>query len=80
MHEDRKIDVIAYSGYKEEESPRFFFLFQEKIEVLRVLNMWVEEGIDDRHRKRFFRVRASDGYNHTLYYDEVKKSWYLSGQ
>ncbi|MEJ2697783.1 MAG: hypothetical protein P8013_14185 [Candidatus Sulfobium sp.] len=79
MHEDREIEVIAYSGYKAEESPRFFFLDHEKIEVLRILRMWVEEGIEDRRRKRFFRVRASDGYNHTLYYDEGVRSWFLTG-
>lgn len=78
MHEDREIEVIAYSGYKAEESPRFFFLDQEKLEVLRIVDMWIEEGIDDRKRKRFFRVRASDGYTHTLYYDEGRGSWFLS--
>lgn len=78
MHEDRKIDVIAYSGYKAEESPRFFFLEREKIEVLRILKMWVEEGVVDRRRKRFFRIRASDGYIHTLYYDEGIRNWFLS--
>ena len=79
MHEDREIEVIAYSGYKAEESPRFFFLEQEKMEVLRVLRMWVEEGIEDRQRKRFFRIRASDGYIHTIYYDDGLKRWFLSG-
>jgi hypothetical protein len=78
MRADRKIDVIAYSGYKPEESPRYFFLDREKIEVLRILNMWIQEGLEDRQRKRFFRVRAGDGYTHTLYYDEGKKSWFLS--
>lgn len=78
MHEDRKIEVIAYSGYKAEESPRFFFLDREKIEVLRILNMWVDEGVEDRRRRRFFRIRASDGYIHTMYYDEGVKSWFLT--
>lgn len=79
MHEDSEIEVIAYSGYKAEESPRFFFLQREKIEVLRILRMWVEEGIEDRKRKRFFKLRASDGYTHILYYDEGLKKWFLSG-
>lgn len=79
MHEDMEIEVIAYSGYKAEESPRFFFLDREKIEVLRILKMWIEEGVDDRQRRRFFKVRASDGYVHTLYYDEGIRHWFLSG-
>lgn len=79
MHEEKKIEVIAYSGYKAEESPRFFFLDRERLEVLRVMKMWIEEGIDDRRRKRFFRIKASDGYIHTLYYDESMRSWFLSG-
>jgi hypothetical protein len=79
MQGERKIEVIAYSGYKAEESPRFFFLDRERLEVLRVMKMWIEEGINDRRRKRFFRIKASDGYVHTLYYDEGTRSWFLSG-
>jgi hypothetical protein len=71
----KKIKVVSYSGGKGEESPRSFVLDGEKIEVLSVLRMWVEEGAADRKRKRFFTVRGSDGYSHTLYHDEESLEW-----
>lgn len=73
----KKIEVIAYSGHKEEESPRAFFIDGEKIEVIEVLKMWIEEGLEDKGRKRFFKVKASDGYFYTLFYDEKLSEWFL---
>jgi hypothetical protein len=75
---DEKIKVIAYSGYKGEQSPRVFVLHNEKIEVIEILSSWVEEGLDNRKRKRFFKVQGSDGYRYKIYYDEKVKKWFLS--
>lgn len=73
-----RIEVISYSGYRGEESPRLFIIHGESIEVRKILKMWVEEGYETRERKRFFRVRGSDGYEHTIYYDEKAMEWFLS--
>ncbi len=74
---EEKIKVIAYSGYRGEETPRSLILHNEKIEVLVILNMWIEEGLEDRERKRFFRVKGSDGKTHKIYYDEKAMEWFF---
>ncbi|MEW6418650.1 MAG: hypothetical protein AB1480_11080 [Nitrospirota bacterium] len=73
---DKRIEVITYSGYRAEESPRAFMLNGEKIEVVRILDMWIEEGDEDRTRKRFFKVKGSDGYTHKIYYNEKIMTWF----
>jgi len=68
--------VITYSGYRGEETPRFILIHDEKIEVVAILDMWVEEGLKDRVRKRVFRVKGSDGKTHKIYYDEKGMEWF----
>lgn len=75
---DERIEVIAYSSYRGEESPRVFIFHGEKIEVIEILNMWIEEGIEDKARKRFFKVKGSDGYMHKLYYAEKTMEWFYT--
>ena len=75
---DEEIEVIAYSSYRGEESPRVFILQGEKIEIMEILNMWIEEGIEDKTRKRLFEVRGSDGYMHKLYYAEKTMEWFYT--
>ena len=73
---EEKIEVIAYSGYRGEETPRTIFLPDKKIEVLEILKRWVEEGAGDRERKRFFRVKGKDGFEHKIYYSEGSMEWF----
>ena len=72
---EEKIEVIAYSGYREEETPRTIFFHGERIEVVEILKRWLEERSEDRLRKRFFRIRGSDGKIHKIYYDEKGMEW-----
>jgi len=74
---DEKIEVVAYSGYRGEECPRSFILHKEKIEVIQILRMWIEERLEDKTRRRFFEVKGSDGYRYKIYYDEKVKDWFL---
>jgi hypothetical protein len=76
---DSKIDIGSYAGHQGEESPRVFFAHGEKITVLKVLSMWIEEGEGDRKRKRFFLLHGSDGFEHTLYYDLEAGVWFYRG-
>jgi hypothetical protein len=76
MH-DRKIVVTAYAGYKSAESPRAFALNDQRIDIIEVQKMWIEEEEKGLARKRFFRVKGSDGFTHTLYYDERAQDWFL---
>jgi hypothetical protein len=73
---EEKIDVIAYSGHRDEEIPMTIFLYEKKIEILEILKRWTEEGVKDRRRKRFFKVKGSDGFIHTIHYDEKLKEWF----
>jgi hypothetical protein len=73
---EEKIEVIAYSGYRGEETPRAMILRDERIEVAEILRMWIEEGLEDRSMKRFFKVKGSDGKTYELYYDETVMEWF----
>jgi len=72
------IGVITYSGYRGEETPRSFIFQGKKIEVSEIIRMWIEEGIKDRVRKRFFKVKGIDGFEYEIYYDEKVKEWFLT--
>jgi hypothetical protein len=42
------IKVIAYSGYRGDESPRAFFINDEKITVVEIVDMWIEESLSNQ--------------------------------
>ena len=73
---DQRIKVIAYSGYRGEETPRAIILQGERIEVVGILRRWIEEGVGDRARKRFFIVKGNDGILRKIYYDEKIMEWF----
>lgn len=75
---DERVEVVAYSGFRGEESPRSFILHNENIEVIQILRMWIEERLEDGARRRFFEVKGSDGYRHKIYYDETEKEWFIA--
>jgi hypothetical protein len=70
------IKVIAYSGYQGEESPRAFFIHDEIITVVEILDMWIEEGLSDRMRKRFFIVKTNNDQQYKIYIDEKTLEWF----
>jgi len=71
-----QIIVIPYAGYRGDEAPRAFFLGNVRIDVLSVLESWVEETAGTRVRLRLFVVKGSDGRTHTLAYDEELNLWF----
>ncbi len=73
-----RIDVIAYAGRKGDERPKTFILRGLRIDVVEIVDRWIEEGLRDRVRKRCFRVKGSDGGMHTIYFDETDGEWYYS--
>jgi hypothetical protein len=72
-----RIEVIAYSGYRGEETPRTILFRQKRIEVIEILKQWLEERSDDREIRRFYRVKGRDGDLYTIYYDEKSMGWFL---
>jgi len=73
---EEKIEVIAYSGYRCEETPRIIFLRGERIEVIEILEQWIEEGPDDRTTKRFYQIKGNDGVVRRIYYNEKIMEWF----
>lgn len=73
----KKVSVTAYAGYKGQERPVSFSIDDEKIEVIEITDMWIEEGYSDRSRRTFFRVRGDDGYIHIIWHDEKSLKWFL---
>jgi len=73
-----RIDVIAYAGRKGDERPETFILRGLRIDIVEIVNQWIDEGFKDRVRKRCFRVKGNDGNVHTIYYNETDLEWYYS--
>ncbi len=75
MHTER-IDVIAYAGRKGDERPRTFILRGLRIDVVAVMDHWIEENFSNRERKRYFTVKGNDGNIHRIYFNENVMEWY----
>ena len=74
------IKVKAYSGYRREEKPRAFFINNEQITVAEILDMWIEESLPDKTRKRFFIVKGNDKQKYKIYNDEKTLEWFCEMQ
>lgn len=64
-----QIRVECHAGYRGEAEPRAFFLERRRVEVMAVLDRW----LDPRHR--YFKVQAYDGTRYLLRYDEDAELW-----
>ncbi len=76
---DSKIDIGSYSEYEGKQSPRVFFAHGEKITVVNVRKMWLEEQGEDGKQRRFYVVQGTDGFDHTLYHDLETGAWFYRG-
>lgn len=63
------IRVECYAGHRGEEAPRRFFLGERKIEVMEIVDRW----LDPAHR--YFKVRGDDGGVYILRHDVLKDYW-----
>jgi hypothetical protein len=77
MHTEQ-IDVLSYAGRRGDERPLTFILRGLRIYVIAILDHWIEEGFEDRARKRHFTVKGSDGNSHQIYYDEQVLEWFYT--
>ena len=75
---EERIEVIAYSGYRGEETPRAILLNEKRIDVVEILRQWVEERSATRKTRRFYQIRGSDENLYTIYYDEKSMEWFHS--
>ena len=74
----KKIKVTSYSGHKAHERPKNFILHGREINVVEISDMWIEEELMNKGRKRFFKILGNDGYEYKIYFDEQKAGWFLA--
>jgi hypothetical protein len=72
-----RIDVKCYSGYRGEERPLSFIFNDKPFKVVNILDRRMEEDLSSRERKRFYKIKASDGKIYTLIHREAKNEWIL---
>lgn len=72
-----KIEVRSHAGVRGDERPLSFECYGERVEVVQILRMWIEQRQTGEGIRRYFRVRGSDGFLHTLYFDEREQCWFL---
>ena len=65
-----KVEVVAYSGYQGEETPRIFKWRGTKIDVAQISSRRLAGGVGDRDTKRGFGLIGTDGIAYHLIYDE----------
>jgi len=66
------VRVECYAGYRGEETPRRFWLGENKIEVTDVLDRWMAPD------HRYFKVLGDDQAVYILRHDEASWSWDLT--
>lgn len=62
--------VRCYAGYRGEQEPRTLETRGRELEVLEILDRWLEPG------RRCFRIRTEEGVA-VLAYDEARGRWWL---
>lgn len=67
----RKVDVIAYAGYKANERPLYFIMDRKKLEVKEIIDRWYGMEHD------YFKVLANDGKVYLLRWHRILDIWIL---
>jgi hypothetical protein len=64
--------VECYAGYRGEETPRRFYLGERCVEVIEVLDRW----LDPVHR--YFKLRGDDNGIYILRYSTSEDAWEMT--
>ena len=75
-----RVEVVAYSGYRGEETPRAFRWQGRMVEVAEIESRWTEEGVEGGATRRGFRLTGTDGIPYLLIYDEQTQEWYCASK
>lgn len=67
-----KVKVECYAGYRAEQEPRRFLLGKREIEIIEILDRW----LDPEHH--YFKVSGDDGGIYILRYDTQADEWELT--
>ncbi len=71
MEFPRKIEVVAYSGYKANERPLYLVLDEQRLEVKKTLDTWY--GVEHD----YFKVLAGDGKVYLLKWHRSLDVWFI---
>ncbi len=66
------IRVVCYAGYREEETPRRFYLGEQSIDVAEVLDRWLSPD------HRYFKILSAAGDLYILRHDSREDQWELT--
>ena len=66
------IRVECYAGYRGEETPRAFYLGEQRVEVKEVLDRWLAPDY------RYFKVQANDNSIYILRHETQSNDWTLT--
>ncbi len=67
-----KVRVQCYAGHRGEEEPRAFYLGDQRVDLMEIIDRWLSPG------RRYFRVQAYDGSVYSLRHDEGAGEWELA--
>ena len=67
----KKIEVVAYSGYKANERPLYFIMDNRKLEVTNIIDRWYGEEHD------YFKVLADDANVYVLKWQRMPDLWFV---
>jgi hypothetical protein len=65
------LKVECYAGYRGEETPRYIWLGERKIEVVRVIDRWLAPD------HRYFKIMGDDRALYIIRHDIQKWVWEL---
>ena len=71
MEFPKKIEVVAYSGYKANERPLYLVLDEQRLEVKKTLDTWY--GVEHD----YFKVLADDGKVYLLKWHRALDMWFI---
>lgn len=69
----KNVEVISYSGYKADESPRLLKLGGALLPITQIEDRWYSPG------ETFFRVLTESGDRYLLRHIEAQDVWTLEG-
>lgn len=67
----KKVEVVAYSGYKANERPLYFVLDGQRKEVVGIVDKWYGPEHD------YFKVVADDGKVYLLKWNRIVDIWLM---
>jgi len=70
--------VIAYSGYRSEEYPKGFYLNNQYLEIVEIVDRWYAGTIrSDDPIQHYFKVRSVDGRLFLMKYLPLEDVWFF---